>query len=113
MAYDEMLASRFRDALAEMDGISEKRMMGGVCFLLNGNMIGGADRNKEGVGRFMFRVGKENHDAALARPNAVAMVQGGRNMTGFFFVNEDDCDAAILKDWIALALSFATALPPK
>ena len=113
MAYDEKLASRFRDALNGLDGISEKRMMGGVCFLLHGNMIGGADRTKDGVGRFMFRVGKENHSEAVLRSGAIAMVQGGRNMTGFFFVHDKDCDAATLNDWIAFALSFVAALPPK
>jgi TfoX/Sxy family transcriptional regulator of competence genes len=57
MAHDEDLAARFRDGLAGMAGVSEKRMMGGVCFFLHGNMIGGADRTKSGERRFMFRVG--------------------------------------------------------
>ena len=113
MAYDEMLAARFRDALAGLPDVSEKRMMGGICFLVNGNMIGGADRTKEGVGRFMFRVGKDNEAEALSRKGAVAMEQGGRRMSGFFFVDEDACDAAALKDWVSLALSFVGTLPPK
>ena len=70
MAYDEQLATRFRKAINEPSNISEKRMMGGLCFLHNGNMIGGADRNKEGSGRFMFRVGKDNETEALSRPGA-------------------------------------------
>ena len=85
MAYDEALAERFRAALARRKNITEKRMMGGVCFLVNGNMIGGADRNKSGAGRFMFRVGKDNAEAAEALPGAEQMVQGGRKMSGFFF----------------------------
>lgn len=113
MAYDEELAARFRDCLDGMMGISEKRMMGGVCFLLDGNMIGGADRQKDGRGRFLFRVGKDNHDEALTRPGAQAMEQGGRRMSGFIFVDEDDCDDDALKGWISFALSFVSNLPPK
>lgn len=113
MAYDEDLTNRFRAALEGHVGISEKRMMGGVCFLLNGNMIGGADRQKDGTGRFMFRVGKENEAEALTRPGARVMEQGGRRMGGLIFVDEDDCSDAALMDWIALALSFVGLLPAK
>ena len=83
MAYDEELAERFRDALGGRVGISEKRMMGGVCFLLNGNMIGGCDRTKSGERRFMFRVGKDNDEAAAELTGASPMIQGGRRMRGF------------------------------
>ncbi len=113
MAYDEGLADRFRQALDGLPGVSEKRMMGGVCFLLDGNMIGGADRSKDGVGRFMFRVGKDNEAEALSRPGAEVMNQGGRRMTGLVFVGEEACDDARLKDWVSLTLSFTTTLPPK
>ena len=44
MAYDELLAERLRDAIGDQSNVSEKRMMGGVCFLIDGNMLGGADR---------------------------------------------------------------------
>ena len=76
MAYDEDLTDRFRDTLGRRIGISEKRMMGGACFFLSGNMIGGADRTKDGVGRFMFRVGKDNETEALSRDGATIMEQG-------------------------------------
>ena len=113
MAYDEALATRFRDTLAGRAGISERRMMGGVCFMLNGNMIGGADRTKDGRGRFMFRVGKANEAEALARAGASVAMQGGRRMSGLVFVDEDACPDATLNDWISLALGFAETLPPK
>jgi hypothetical protein len=113
MAYDEGLSARFRAALGQRAGLSEKRMMGGVCFLINGNMIGGADRTKEGVGRLMFRVGKENSAEGEARPGAIPMVQGGRVMSGFFFVEEATCDDDNLAGWIALAFGHASALAPK
>lgn len=113
MAFDELLSMKFRDALGDRAGVSEKRMMGGVCFLLDGNMIGGVDRTKSGSGRFMFRVGKDNEAEALLRPGATIVEQGGRRMGGLIFVEEQACDAAALEEWIALALSFVRTLPPK
>ncbi len=113
MAYDAQLAERLRESLDGHGELTEKRMMGGVCFMLNGNMVGGADRNKNGVGRFMFRVGKDNEPAALKLPGAQSMEQGGRKMSGFFFVPEEICDEAVLEAWVTLALTFAKSLPPK
>ena len=113
MAYDEVLTQRFRDALGDTEGISEKRMMGGVCFLVNGNMIGGADRSKVGQGRFMFRVGKENVDTAAALPGGQQMIQGGRKMSGFFFVDEENCSDDVMRSWLDLAFQHANALQPK
>lgn len=113
MAYDEELAERFRRAAFSLGDMSEKRMMGGVCFLLNGNMLGGADRNKEGLRRFMFRVGKDAHDQALKRPGAKPMDMGGRRMSGFVFVDAEKCDDRMLSEWITLANSFVAALPAK
>ncbi|MDH3704094.1 MAG: TfoX/Sxy family protein [Alphaproteobacteria bacterium] len=113
MAYDEILTRRFRDALDDTSAVTEKKMMGGVCFLLNGNMIGGADRTKSGDGRFMFRVGKDNEAEALSRKGATVMEQGGRRMGGLIFVDEKACDDEALKSWVELALSFVSTLPPK
>jgi len=116
MAYDEHTAARFRDALSDhcgLDGVTEKRMMGGVCFLLNGNMIGGAERTKDGMRRFMFRVGKDNQTAGAAMPGAQVMEMGGRLMRGFFFVEEAGCDEKLLAQWILFTLDFVRALPPK
>lgn len=113
MAIDEGLSQRFRAATDHLSVVSEKRMMGGVCFLINGNMLGGADRTKEGKGRFMFRVGKENEARALARNGATVMEQGGRRMGGLIFVPEEDCGKKDLREWIALALEFVSTLPEK
>ena len=87
--------------------------MGGLCFFINGNMIGGADRAKTGAGRFMFRVGKDNEAQALARAGATIVELGGRRMGGLIFADEDCCDDQALRDWLSLALSFVSALPPK
>lgn len=113
MAYDELTTERFRDAIADLKDITEKRMMGGICFLLNGNMIGGADCPKDGAPRFMFRLGKDNQDAGLALGSGQPMEMGGRKMRGFFFVEEAECDDERLGQWIKLAVGFASALPPK
>lgn len=112
--YDEDLSDRLRDALEGMTGVSEKRMMGGLCFMLNGNMLGGAHREKSGEQLFMFRVGKENEGAALSRPGARPMQLGDRSpMRGFVFVDASLCDDIQLKDWVSLALAYISTLPSK
>jgi len=113
MAYDELLALRLRDAIDDLGAITEKRMMGGACFMVKGNMLGGADRQKDGTGRFMFRVGKDNQAEALSRPGAIPLANAGRPMRGMVFVHETACDGERLKDWVALAWSFVGTLPPK
>jgi hypothetical protein len=113
MAFDEALAMRMRAALGDGAEISEKRMMGGICFFLHGNMVGGADRSKQGQARLMFRVGKGNEAAASDLPGGAPMVLGDRPMHGFYFVDADRCDDDLLQRWLALALAHARTLPPK
>ena len=114
IAQDEDLADRLRDALEGLQGISEKRMMGGICFLLDGNMLGGVNRNKTtGAGHYMFRIGKEHEADGAARPEAEPVVMGGRRMGGMFYVAEDACSDAVLKDWVELSLRFVGSLPAK
>ena len=113
MAYDEGLAERFRDALAGLPEISEKKMMGGVCFLMSGNMIGGTHITKQGEAQFLFRVGKDNEAEALERPGASIMINGTRRMGGFIIVNDEDCDDAAMTSWVSLCLSFVGNLPAK
>lgn len=113
MAYDDELAERMRAALGNGSAFSEKRMMGGVCFFLNGNMVCGADRSKEGERRFMFRVGKDKADRAAELDALGPLLLGDRVMSGFYFVDADHCDDAQLGQWLALALENARSLPPK
>lgn len=113
MAVDEALSQRFRDLARELPGFTEKKMMGGHCFFLNGNMLGGADRSKDSAGRFLFRVGKANEAEALARPGAEIVKFGSRRMGGLIFVDEAHCDDAALKGWISLACDFVAYLPAK
>ena len=113
MAHDPELAERMRAALGEGAAYSEKRMMGGTCFFLNGNMVGGADRAKDGARRFMFRVGKGNADRAAEPMGVTSFPIGTRIMPGFYFVDAERCDAALLTRWLDLALEHVRSLPPK
>ena len=106
MAYDEGLAEILRGDLADTPGITEKRMFGGLCFMWNGNMLCGVHS-----GGGMFRVGKDNQDAALAVDGAGPMRFTGRPMGGMI----DATDAAMAVDagrarLMALALSFVGSL---
>ena len=108
MAYDPDLAERLRKALSRRNGISEKRMFGGICFLLNGNMLCGVE-----TGRFMFRVGKEQQAVALSKPGATPMDFTGRPSGGMVWVAARECDGRALAGWIALAENFVGRLPRK
>ncbi len=114
MAIDDELTKRFYKAIGSRKGIIEKKMMGGYCFIHNGNMVGGADRHAEtGFGRIMFRVGKDNESKALAIPEASVMEQGGRRLGGMIFVDADACSDSTLKALAKIALNFVKQLPPK
>ncbi len=108
MAMDEHLVEEMRDALSKRSGISEKRMFGGICWMLNGNMLCGT-----GDDRYMFRVGKEAETEALGRPGAAPMDFTGRKMGGFVWVEADAAIEAGLETWIDFAAAFVGALPPK
>ena len=83
-------------------------MFGGYCWMLNGNMLCGV-----GVGRFMFRVGKELEPEALRRPGTEPVVLSGRRMGGIVWVDADACLKTGLDDWIDFAARFGGSLPPK
>ncbi len=109
MAYDEGLAERIREVLAERDDIREKRMFGGIAFLLGGNMSVGIVNDV-----LMVRVGKDDYPAMLRQPYARAMDFTGKSLTGFVYVDpegiDDDND---LRVWIERGVAFASALPAK
>jgi hypothetical protein len=88
-------------------------MMGGLCLLVNGNMIGGVDRTKDGTDRFMFRVGKENESRALKRRGAYTVELGGRRLGGFIFVDAEACTPRALPGWVAMALGYVSTRPKK
>lgn len=105
---NEVLADRLRKALAGRGNIVERRMFGGVCFLLRGNMLCGT-----GKADFMFRIGKDQDAEALSRKGARKMDFTGRPMQGFVWVDPDACDSRALKRWIDLAEKYVGTLPAK
>jgi hypothetical protein len=110
MAYDELTAERMRSALAGRRDVAETRLMGGVCFMVNGNMCCTVSAR----GGILVRVGPTGYERALAQPHAQPMEMRGRAAVGFVRVMPDGyrTDAA-LKKWIQRGLDFATTLPAK
>lgn len=107
MPFDPHLADLMREAVKSR-GFQERKMFGGYCWMSNGNMVCGVE-----VGRFMFRVGKTQQDAALTRPGATAVVFADRPMGGFVWVDADAALEAGLREWIDLSMRFVGSLPPK
>ena len=102
------LVSRVRAGLAPIP-FTEQKMFGGVCFMLNGNMLVGA--SPRGL---MVRVGKDGNDRALSRPHARPMEQGGRSMAGYIVVdNQGVAQDKDLKAWLAMAVEHVGTLPAK
>lgn len=110
MAIDEALAGRVRDGLSGTGGIEEKKMFGGIAWMLGGNMALGIT----GKGDLMVRVGADAHQDALRQPGARPMDFAGRPMVGMVFVGPTGIkNAADLRRWIDRALRFVTSLPAK
>lgn len=101
---------RLRTLLGDDPNISEKRMFGGVAFMLNGNMMCGYT-NK---GVLMVRIGKELEAEARKLPGARDMDFTGKKMGGMLFVDEQAIESdAQLQDWLTLCYKYASSLPPK
>lgn len=109
MAYDEGLAERVNEVMGERPDLTVKKMFGGLCYLINGNMALGITGED-----LMIRVGKENYEAALAEPHSREMDFTGKALKGFIYVgpggHEED---KVLNHWVAKGLDFALSLPPK
>lgn len=108
MPHDPELAERMNGALGQRPDVVRKRMFGGYCWMLNGNMLCGVE-----VGRYMFRVRKEQERAALARPGAKPMDITGRPMAGFIWVSATGLTARQLRSWIKTAERYVGSLSPK
>jgi len=108
MAYDEKLADRIRGALEGAGAVREVKMFGGLCFMLNGNMVAGTSRRG-----LLVRVGKDQQPQALTRPGTRAMEMSGRLMEGYVFVDPPPRDERALRDWLELGVAFVRTLPPK
>jgi TfoX/Sxy family transcriptional regulator of competence genes len=109
MPYNEDLARRVRQHLSGRDRISERKLFGGLCFMVNGNMFCGVVKDE-----LMVRVGPAGHEAALRRPYARPMDFTGRPMTGMVFVEPPGTtDEADLAGWVADCLAFSARRPAK
>ena len=108
MAHDEKLASRVRTALAHRQDVQERKMFGGITFLVSGKMCVSV-----GKARLMCRIDPAVHDVALQRRGCRTVVMNGRKYRGFVYVDGDtvrsECD---LGRWIWLALDFNTRANP-
>jgi TfoX/Sxy family transcriptional regulator of competence genes len=110
MAYDEDLANRLRELLAGEPAITEKKMFGGLAFLVHGNMSVSASRN----GGLLARVDPADTDACLARPHVQLMEMRGRTMDGWLTVAPEGLRTKReLSGWVRRSLAFARTLPPK
>ena len=109
MSYDERLADRVRDVLARQEGLTEKKMFGGLSFMLHGNMCCGIVKDD-----LMVRVGPEGHEEALIRPHVRPMDFTGRPLTGMVYVGPEGyrSDDALI-EWVERGVDFAASLPPK
>jgi TfoX N-terminal domain len=109
MAHDEGLAQRVREAVGDHPALQEKRMFGGVGFLIGGNMSCGVHKDQ-----LIVRVGPERYDESLAKPHAREFDITGRVMKGWVMVGpEGQEDDAVLEEWVRLGVGFAESLPPK
>ena len=110
MGYDEQLANRVREALADEDAITEKKMFGGLAFLVHGHMSVSASR----TGGLLVRIDPADSAAALKRPHVTSMEMRGRTMDGWILVAPDGLRTRReLLAWVKRGLSFAKTLPPK
>ncbi len=109
MAFDPKLADRLRSEVSGHGTIVEKKMFGGLAFMLNGNMVTGT--YKDGG---MFRVSKETAAEALSVPGTSTMTHGGREMAGFILTSAGVVfDDARRRKLAKLALEYVKSLPPK
>lgn len=108
MAYNEYQADRIRQKLSKANISEEKKMMGGLIFMVNDKMCVGLDIDKStGKDRLMVRVGKASHDELIFKKGSKEMDFTGRVMRGFLFIDPEGFDAEDdLEFWIQKALEF-------
>jgi TfoX/Sxy family transcriptional regulator of competence genes len=108
MAYDEFLADRVRSRLRKLSGVVEKKMMGGLIFMVNDKMCVGVDKEKQtNTDRLMVRVGKLPYETLLHQKGSREMDFTGKVMRGFLFVGPEGFDSDENLDfWIEKALEF-------
>ncbi len=109
MAYDEGLAERIRQVLDQQPGLVEKKMFGGIGFMLHGNMACGVTKDE-----LVVRVGPERYAQAVAMPHTRPFDFTGRPMKGWVMVAPDGLESDDdLAGWVHQGIDFALSLPPK
>lgn len=110
MAVDQELAARIRGLVALDPRVTEKKMFGGICFLLDGRILVGVRRN----GALLVQCGAEAAAMAIQRDGVSPMRMGERTAANFIDVEDDSIESeAGLSEWIGLAERYLATLPPK
>ncbi|MGW0175953.1 TfoX/Sxy family protein [Rhodococcus sp. NPDC003322] len=110
MAYDEDLADRIRECLSGQRGITERKMFGGLAFLVNGNMAVAAS----GQGGLMVRVDPNTGEKLLSRKHVEPVVMRGREMTGWLRIGDEAIRIERqLSEWVDRGADYSRSLPPK
>jgi TfoX/Sxy family transcriptional regulator of competence genes len=110
VAYDEKLAARIRELIAGESGLTERKMFGGLAFLIGGNMAVAAS----GQGGLLVRVDPAESDALVARAHARPMEMRGREMQGWLRVDAENVQTKReLAGWIDVGTTYARSLPAK
>jgi TfoX/Sxy family transcriptional regulator of competence genes len=110
MAYDEKLAARIRELIADEPNVTEQRMFGGLSFLIGGNMAVAAS----GQGGILVRVDPEESDALVEKTSAELMEMGGRRMRGWLRVDAEGVGTKReLAKWVERGTAYARSLPAK
>ena len=109
MPFDDKLANRVRKILGKIDGLSEKKMFGGLCFLVNGNMALGLVNED-----LMIRVKPDDSEKLLSLPHVRKMDFTGKPLKGFLYIGAKATDSdKALKKWVLKGVEFALSLPAK
>lgn len=109
MTHNRVLEANIRKILAGTPNLTEKRMFGGIAFLVNGNMACGVYKDS-----LVVRVGRKHHDKSLERPGTKPFDLTGRSMAGWVEVlPEGRKSAKTLEKWVELGVAFALTLPEK
>jgi TfoX/Sxy family transcriptional regulator of competence genes len=110
VAYDEDLAARIRELVGTEEGLTEKRMFGGLAFLIDGHMSVSAS----GQGGLLLRVDPNETDALLSQPHAQPFQMRGREMQGWLRIDAEGLRTKRqLERWVARGVAYARTLPPK
>jgi TfoX/Sxy family transcriptional regulator of competence genes len=110
MVYDEDLADRVREVIQGVDGVTEKRMFGGLAFLLRGNMAVSAS----GRGGLLLRCDPEQTDSLVAAPGVDRFKMRGKEMDGWLHVDPEAIQTDQgLRRWVTVGVGYAGSLPPK